>query len=74
MSLRGGTSKAGSAASLPFRVGDRVSDTWGKRAIVTEIDATAEHGLGRIRLRYDDGRELSYAVVAHDLKRVLDRE
>ncbi len=58
------------ATALLFHPGDRVVDTWGKTAVVTEVDATAEHGLGRIRLRYDDGRELSYALVAHDLKRL----
>jgi len=61
-------------AELPFTVGDRVADTWGNRALVTEIDVAAEHGLGRIRRRYEDGRELSCSVVAHDLKRVDDTQ
>jgi len=55
---------------LPFEVGDRVTDTWGNAAVVTEIDRKVEHGLGRIRIRYDDGRELAYSVVAHGLKPV----
>ena len=63
-------SPSNAAAALPFQVGDRVADTWGNQGVVTEIDPSAEHGLGRIRLRYDDGRQLDHTVVAHDLKRV----
>jgi hypothetical protein len=52
-------------AQVPFRAGDRVVDVWGKTATVLEIEAEAEHGLGMIRARYDDGRELEYSALAH---------
>lgn len=57
------------AASLPFQVGDRVRDTWGNLGSVTEIDVRAEHGLGRITVKYEDGRTLSSAAIAHGLER-----
>jgi len=57
------------AASLPFKVGDRVRDAWGNVGSVTEIDVRAERGLGRIAVRFDDGRLSSAAAVAHGLER-----
>jgi hypothetical protein len=58
-----------SASSLPFKVGDRVRDSRGYVASVTEIDVRAEHGLGRITVKYDDGRTLSSTAIAHGLER-----
>jgi len=58
-----------SASSLPFKVGDRVRDSWGYLGCVTEIDVRAERGLGRITVKYDDGRTLSSTAIAHGLER-----
>lgn len=58
-----------SASSLPFKVGDRVRDTWGCVGSVTEIDVRAARGLGRITVKYDDGRTLSSTAIAHGLER-----
>ncbi len=55
--------------SLPFAVGDRVKDHTGEGTVLS-IDRYAEHGLGVILVKYDDGRELSSAIVAHGLERV----
>ncbi len=55
---------------LPFGVGDRVRDTWGNEHTVILIDPEAEHGMGVIRIRRDDGKELAYAMIAHGLKPV----
>jgi hypothetical protein len=56
-------------SSLPFQVGDRVRDAWGNLGSVTEIDVRTEHGLGRITVKYEDGRSLSSAAIAHGLER-----
>jgi hypothetical protein len=58
------------AIDAPFTVGDRVRDSWGHEATVIFVDVHAEHGLGAIRVRYDDGRELQSAAIAHGLTRV----
>lgn len=58
------------ASSLPFEVGDRVRDFRGNLGSITEIDVKAAHGLGRITVKYDDGRILSSAAAAHGLERV----
>lgn len=55
---------------LPFDVGDRVRDVFGNQGVVTKIDRSAERGLGRITVRYDDGRVLNSAIVAHGLEKV----
>jgi hypothetical protein len=57
------------ASSLPFKVGDRVRDKWGNLGKVTEIDVRAAHGLGRITVKFEDGRTLSSAAIAHGLER-----
>jgi hypothetical protein len=54
-------------ARLSFGVGDRVRDAYGHEAVVVAIDLTAEHGLGKVRARFDDGRERTFAAVAHGL-------
>ena len=48
----------------PFKVGDRVLDLFRRETTVVEIDAHANHGLGRVKLRYNDGREDSFALKA----------
>ena len=56
-------------AELPFKVGDRVRDALGHPGTVTEIDVRAARGLGRITVKYEDGRTLSWTAVAHGLER-----
>lgn len=51
----------------PFRVGERVTDMRGRQGTILEVDVKAQHGMGVIRTRFDDGTELSYAAIAHDL-------
>lgn len=53
---------------LPFDEGDRVLDSWGHTGTVRKIDRRAEHGLGRIVVVYDDGREIAQAIVAHGFR------
>jgi hypothetical protein len=51
----------------PFQVGDRVLDAYRKEATVIELDPKTNHGLGSVKVRYDDGRELSFALAASGL-------
>jgi hypothetical protein len=52
-------------AGVPaFKVGSRVKDSFGRRGSVTEIDRHAEHGAGRLSVRFDDGNEVCYALIA----------
>ena len=53
--------------SMPFRVGQRVRTDWGRPATVISIDCDAEMGLGRIEIRYDDGRVAATDCVSHGL-------
>jgi hypothetical protein len=53
----------------PFQPGDRVRDFLGRPGTVTAVDPKANHGLGSIRVRFDDGRELGFAAAAHGLQR-----
>jgi hypothetical protein len=50
------------AAPPDFAVGDRIIDVWGRPAVIKVIDLYANHGLGAVTLRYDDGREVTYAI------------
>jgi hypothetical protein len=52
----------------PFQVGDRVLDAYRKEATVIELNPKSNHGLGSVKVRYDDGRELSFALAASGLK------
>jgi hypothetical protein len=61
-------------SALPFRVGDRVRDTFGARHTVIHIDARAEGGLGIIRTRSDNGFEMGHAIIAHGLKLLSPEE
>jgi hypothetical protein len=58
---------------VPFRVGDRVKDAWGREATVIQIDRQAEHGLGTLRTRDDDGKESTYLLLAHGLKPIAQK-
>jgi hypothetical protein len=57
-------------APAEFTPGERVQDFRGQPGTVLEVDPGAEHGLGRLRVKFDDGRELSLALVAHGLTKV----
>ncbi len=52
----------------PFVPGDRVRDPRGEGAVIS-VDVRANHGLGLLRVRWDDGREVAYAAVGHGLTR-----
>lgn len=47
-----------------FKVRSRVRDSIGRRGTVTEVDRHAEHGAGRLSVRFDDGNEAYYALIA----------
>jgi hypothetical protein len=48
-----------------FAVGDRVRDSFGGQCTITRIDPAAEHGMGVIEARRDDGKTIKYALIAH---------
>ena len=50
-----------------FHSGHRVKDVWGNEGVVVAVDLEAEHRLGRVRVHFDDGRELEFTAVAHGL-------
>ena len=54
----------------PFRVGDRVTNLAGETATVLSVDRRANYGYGRVRVRFDDGRELAFPLFAHNLAKV----
>jgi len=56
--------------SPPFVVGDRVRDFRGRTGSVASIDLGASHGLGSVRVLFDDGQEVNYVAIAHGLERV----
>ena len=58
----------------PFKVGDRVLDIFGKETTVVQIDSKSNHGLGEVRVRYDDGREITFMVAASGLSPLQQRE
>jgi hypothetical protein len=45
-----------------FSVGDRVRDVFRREATVIEIDPHAIHRLGKVKLRYDDGKVSTWAL------------
>ena len=51
----------------PFQVGESVLDVYGKKATVIYIDFKSNHNAGKVTVRYDDGRELSYLLIASGL-------
>jgi hypothetical protein len=58
----------------PFRVGDRVVNSFGNLGIVKTIDRRAEHGYGTICVRYDNGSEETMLLFAHGLSRYSNQE
>jgi len=60
---------------LPFKVGDRVMDVFGKETTVIEIDPKANHGiLGRVKVRYGDGREATFSLASSGLRPIVRDE
>jgi hypothetical protein len=53
---------------IPFGPGQRVRDFRGQVGTVLVVDSKANHGMGSIRVRFDDGRELSFMALAHGLE------
>jgi hypothetical protein len=53
-----------------FRVGDRVLDAFRKEAIVVEISSKSTDGLAKVKVRYADGREATFALAASGLSPV----
>jgi hypothetical protein len=47
-----------------------VKDVWNHQGRIVAVDVHAEHGLGMVRVHFDDGRELTVAAVAHGLERI----
>jgi hypothetical protein len=56
----------------PFKVGDRVRDIWGAEGTVLEVDGKANYGIGRMRVRLDDGREAITGLVGSRFEIVKD--
>jgi len=50
-----------------------VRDVFHRAATVIDIDPEANHRLGRVRLRYDDGKVVAFALVGLHIE-VLPRE
>ena len=60
---------------LPFAIGDRVREgVGGREATVIEIDPSALGGMGVIRVRRDDGSEIGWAMMTHDLTPIPDKK
>lgn len=55
-------------AAPAFTVGARVRNVFGDTGTVIEVDPRANGGLGRVRVRLDDGREQSLALAASGLE------
>ena len=60
--------------SSPFQVNDRVTNTAGEFGTVLFIDSQANHGYGEIRVRFDDGRDLTYMLFTHNLSKIEDQK
>jgi hypothetical protein len=60
--------------TVPLTVGQRVRDCRGQPGTVTAVDLEANHGMGRIEVRFDDGRQLAFVVIGHGLGPIPDGE
>ena len=58
----------------PFQVGDRVVDAFHKETTVTEIDPKSNQGMGKVKVRYDDGREMSFMLASSGLSLIQPKE
>ena len=56
------------AGSVPFRVGQRVRTPWGRPGTIVAIDPDADWGMGRIEIKYDDGRTATTSCMTHGLE------
>lgn len=59
--------------AVPFTVGQRVRDFRGQPGTVVAIDIEANQGMGRIEVLFDDGRQLTFTVIAHGLEPVPEQ-
>lgn len=59
--------------AFPFEVGQRVQTGWGQPATIVSIDPDADMGMGRIELRYRDGRVATTTCVSHGLRPATDQ-
>jgi len=57
----------------PFQVGERVLDAFHKETTVIEIDLESNHGLGKVKVRYDDGREANFMLASSGLSTVAKK-
>jgi len=53
-----------------FSPGDRVKDAFGSLGTIESVDSSAEHGMGSIRVKMDDGSDVNVALIASGLERV----
>ena len=74
-SLRTSRSSRPMALKHPtFKVGDRMLDAWQRECTVLEIDSQAEHGLGKVVVRYDNNKVITYALVDEPLHRANKKD
>lgn len=45
-------------------------DAFGNLGTVQSVDAKAEHGMGSVRVKMDDGRDINLSLIASGLERV----
>lgn len=60
------------AEAPPFKKGDRVRDLVIGEGTVVHLDRKAELGAGRVRVRFDNGHEVTYLLIAHGLRPVSE--
>jgi hypothetical protein len=58
--------RGASIASISSLVGN-LSLKLGEACTIVGIDLTVQHRPGSVRVRFDDGRELDFAAIAHGL-------
>lgn len=58
----------------PFQIGDRVLDALRQETTVVAIDPKSNHGLGKVTVRYEDGREASFMMSASGLTPIEHEE
>jgi hypothetical protein len=49
-------------------------DAWQRECTVVEIDPRAEHRLGKVVVRYDDGKIVTYALAGEPLRAPIKNE
>jgi hypothetical protein len=59
-----------STDAAEFSAGDRVKDAFGSLGTVEAVDPSGEHGMGSVRVKMDDGRDINVALIASGLERV----